>query len=161
MCYMNFHFQRHIKLVFADSGKVRSGRPQGCNGWVPGLVGSFVHGILQARIWSISWSMGSLSLLQGIFLTQGSNPVSCIACRFFTIWATGKPQYGSAGKESTCDAGDIGDVVFTPGLGRSPGGGSGNPFQYFCLKNPMDRGALWATVQRVQVQDHKESDTSE
>ena len=36
-----------------------------------------------------------------------------------------------------------------PGPGRSPGGGNGNPLQYSCLKNPMDRGAWWALVQRV------------
>ena len=36
-----------------------------------------------------------------------------------------------------------------PGSGRSPGGGDGNPLHYSCLKNPMDRGAWWATVQRV------------
>ena len=34
-----------------------------------------------------------------------------------------------------------------PGLGRSPGGGHGNPFQCSCLENPMDRGAWWATVE--------------
>ena len=37
----------------------------------------------------------------------------------------------------------------TPGLERSPGGGHGNPLQYSCLENPMDRGAWWATVHRV------------
>ena len=56
---------------------------------------------------------------------------------------------GSVGKESTCNAGDTGDVGLIPVLGRSPGGGHGNPLQYFCLENPMDRGAWWATVQRV------------
>ena len=40
-------------------------------------------------------------------------------------------------------AGDEGSI---PGLGRSPGGGHGNPLQYPCLENPMDRGAWWATV---------------
>ena len=52
----------------------------------------------------------------------------------------------SAGKESTCNAGDLGSI---PGLGRSPGGGQGNPLQYSCLENPMDRGAWWATVRGV------------
>ena len=42
------------------------------------------------------------------------------------------------GKESACNAGDVGSV---PGLGRSAGGGHGNPLQYFCLVNPLDRGA--------------------
>ena len=36
-----------------------------------------------------------------------------------------------------------------PGLGRSPGGGNGNPLQYSCLENPVDRGACWATVHGV------------
>ena len=45
---------------------------------------------------------------------------------------------GSDGKESTCNAGDLGSI---PGLGRSPGGGHGNPLQYSCLENPMDREA--------------------
>ena len=42
-----------------------------------------------------------------------------------------------------------GDMSSIPGLGRSPGGGNGNPFQYFCLGYPMDRGAWWATVHGV------------
>ena len=44
----------------------------------------------------------------------------------------------SDGKESACHAGDSGSI---PELGRSPGEGNGNPFQYSCLENPMDRGA--------------------
>ena len=50
---------------------------------------------------------------------------------------------GSDGKESACNAGDTGSI---PGLGRSPGEGNGNPLQYSCLQNSMDRGAWWATV---------------
>ena len=46
---------------------------------------------------------------------------------------------GSEGKEYACNAGDTGDVGSIPRLGRSPGGGNGNPLQYSCLKNPMDR----------------------
>ena len=53
---------------------------------------------------------------------------------------------GSDGKESACNAGDSGLI---PELGRSPGEGNGNPFQYSCLENPMDGGAWWATVHRV------------
>ena len=47
----------------------------------------------------------------------------------------------SDGKESTCNAGDLGSI---PGLGRSPGEGHGNPFQYSCLENSVDRGAWQA-----------------
>ena len=56
---------------------------------------------------------------------------------------------GSVGKESTCNAGDAGDMGLLPGSGRSPGGGHGNPLQYSCLENPIDRGAWWATVHGV------------
>ena len=50
------------------------------------------------------------------------------------------------GKESACNAGDVGSV---PGWGRSPAGGHGKILQYSCLENPMDRGAWWATVHTV------------
>ena len=44
---------------------------------------------------------------------------------------------------------NVGDLGLIPGSGRSPGEGNGNPLQYYCLKNPMDRGAWWATVHGV------------
>ena len=53
---------------------------------------------------------------------------------------------GSDGKESACNAGDLGLI---PGLGRSPGEGNGDPFQYFCMENSMDRGTWWTTVNEV------------
>ena len=49
-------------------------------------------------------------------------------------------------KASACNAEDLSSI---PGLGRSPGEGNGNPLQYSCLENPMDRGAWWATVHGV------------
>ena len=56
------------------------------------------------------------------------------------------PVGGSVVKNLPANAGDVGSI---PGLGRSPGGEHGNPLQYFCLKNSMDRGAWWATVHGV------------
>ena len=52
-------------------------------------------------------------------------------------------------KNISANAGNIRDMGSVPGLGRSPGGGYGNPVQYSCLENPMDRGAWGATVHRV------------
>ena len=52
----------------------------------------------------------------------------------------------SDGKKSAYNAGDLGSV---PGSGRSPGEGNGNPLQYSCLENPMDRGAWQASVHRI------------
>ena len=51
--------------------------------------------------------------------------------------------HSSVGKESACNAGDPGSI---PGSGRSPGEGNGNPLQYACLENPMDREACWTII---------------
>ena len=64
------------------------------------------------------------------------------------ICAHGLPWWPS-GKESTRNAGDTVDSGSIPGSGRSPGGGHGNPLQYFCVENPGDKRAWWATVHRV------------
>ena len=63
----------------------------------------------------------------------------------------GKPSLeaflgGLDGKESACNAGDPGSI---PGWDRFPGEGNGNPLQYPCLENPIDKGAWWATVPGV------------
>ena len=55
---------------------------------------------------------------------------------------------GASAKEFACNAGNTGDTASIPGS-RSPGGGRGNPLQYSCLKNPVDRGAWQATVHGV------------
>ena len=57
---------------------------------------------------------------------------------------------GSVVKNPTVNAGDIRDVGSIPGWGRSPGG-NGNPLQYYCLENPMDREAWQATVHGVTM----------
>ena len=61
-------------------------------------------------------------------------------------------------KNLPANPGDITDAGSIPGSGRNPGGRNGNPLQYSCLLNPMDRGAWQATVHRV---GHKELDTTE
>ena len=68
---------------------------------------------------------------------------------------TGGFPGGSAGKESACSAGDQGSV---PGWGRSSGGGHGNPLQYSCLENPMDREpgglqSMWVTKSQTRLSD--------
>ena len=60
----------------------------------------------------------------------------------------------SDSKESACNVGDVGSI---PGLGRSPGGGHGNPLQYSCLENPHGQRSLAGYSPR----GHKESDTTE
>ena len=72
----------------------------------------------------------------------------------FTVYIkTEDPQHGLlrwlCGKEAACHAGEVGPI---PGSGRSPGEGNGNPLQYSCLENSMDRGAWRATVHGVALE---------
>ena len=82
--------------------------------------------------------------------------MSSFTCSFAIIWTF--PPRSSVGKESACSTGDTAMQSLIPQWGRSPEGGNGNPLQYSCLENPMDRGAWQATVHRV---GHKESDTTQ
>ena len=59
--------------------------------------------------------------------------------------------------ESTCNVEDVREMAWISGLWRSAEGGNGNPLQYSCWENPVDKGAWWATVHG----GHKESDTTE
>ena len=61
----------------------------------------------------------------------------------------GASQLSLMVKNPPANAGDIRDVRSSPGLGRSPGGGHGNPLQYSCLENPLDRGDWWARVHSI------------
>ena len=61
----------------------------------------------------------------------------------------GASQVALVVKNLPANVGDLGDLGLIPGSGRSPGGGNGNPLQYSCLDNPIDRGAWRATVHRV------------
>ena len=83
-------------------------------------------------------SMSHLASLQKQILRQGlCTNLACLINRYLCC---------SDGKESVCNAGDLGLI---PGLGRSPGEGNGNPLQNSYLENSMDRGAWWATVNEV------------
>ena len=61
-------------------------------------------------------------------------------------------------KNPPASAGDTGDAGSIPGSGRAPGGGHGNPLQYSCQDNPMDRGPWWATAHGVAESDKTESE---
>ena len=66
----------------------------------------------------------------------------------------GASQWALVVKNTPTSAGDIRGVGSIPGLGRSPGEGNGNPLQYSCLRNPMDRGAWWVTVHELERVGH-------
>ena len=117
--------------------------------------GSSVHGIFQARV--SEWV--AISFFRGSSRPRDQAWVSRIADRRFTIWATrdvsdllvnicivgsGLPRWCQW--TPAASAGDLRDTGSIPGSERSPGEGHGNPLQYSCLENPLDRGAWWATV---------------
>ena len=70
-------------------------------------------------------------------------------CRLYGKWCFLGLPWWLSGKESACRAGAIGDTDSIPGSGRSSREGHGNPLQYSCLENLMDRGPWWATVHGV------------
>ena len=71
---------------------------------------------------------------------------SVFYCLLPHLWAS---QVALVVKNPPASSGNIRDIGSVPQWGRFPGGGHSNPLQYFCLENPMDRGAWWATVHRV------------
>ena len=77
-----------------------------------------------------------------------------IGLNYLQIYNYDKKLFGlpasSDGKESACSAGDSKDESSIPGSGRSLGEGNGNPLQYSCLENPMDRGSWQATVHEIK-----------
>ena len=68
---------------------------------------------------------------------------------FDKCWTFCATQVAPVVKNLPANSGDVKDVGLIPGLGRSSGGGQGNPLQYSCLENPMDRGGWQATVYKV------------
>ena len=84
---------------------------------------------------------------------QGGTGEGKLVFHFYTVWhlfsiMVGFPG-GSVIRNLPASAGDAGDMGSIPGSGRSPGGGNGNPLQYSCCENLMDRGAWKAIVHRV------------
>ena len=93
-----------------------------------------------------------------LFVVQGtlkcilqyhSSKASVLQCLAFFMVQLSHPLGFPGGSEVKASASSLGDMGSIPGSGRSPGEGNGNPLQYSCLKNPMDRGAWGATVHGV------------
>ena len=79
---------------------------------------------------------------------KGKNVLQEVGRAYLLIWEMNLSG-GSVVKKLPGKAGDTGDGGLIPGLGKPPGGGNGNPLQYSCLENPMDRGAWRPTVHKV------------
>ena len=77
------------------------------------------------------------------------SPIHWFVLLFTLVWTHWSFPGGAGSKEPPCQCRRHRRRGFYPGSGRFPGEGNGNPLQYSCLENPMDRGAWWATVHRV------------
>ena len=103
------------------------------------------------KIWS-KWKSHTLLMKMENDTTTWENSV------VLSAWA---PQVVLMVKNSPANAGNIRDTGSIPGLERSPGGGNGNPLQYSCLGNPMDRGVWQATVQGIAKRVRYNLDTKQ
>ena len=93
---------------------------------------------------------GSPALSGGFFtLSHLGSPIYTHIHIYYLNLSTGASQVVLVVKNPAANAGDIRDTSSIPGLGRSSGGGHGNPVQYSCLENPTDRGVWQATVHGV------------
>ena len=105
---------------------------------VPGALSGFSCVQLCATLWTVTCQ----APLSGGFSRQeywSGLPQGTFGGRMKTV----RDRFALQG---ACNAGDLGSI---PGLGRFPGEGHGNPLQYSCLENPMDRGVCWDIVHRV------------
>ena len=114
-------------------------------------------GVAKSRTWLSTHYIFSISISNAILLCYHWNDLT-----FFFFWrdlvfiqsGMRASQMELAVKNLPADAGDIRDASSIPGSWRSPGRGHGNPFQYSCLENPMDRRAWWPTVHRSHRVGH-------
>ena len=113
----------------------------------------FRCGLIQSMYMDQNVGRSQFLLMEEIISTMMIN--TCYSDNLNDCLAQGFPG-GSVGNESTCSAGDLGLI---PGSGKSPGEGHGNPLQYFCLENSMDRGAWQAPVHGVTKNQTQLSDT--
>ena len=152
------HFLIQCVKVKSES-EVSQSCPTLCDPMDCSLQGSSAHGILQAGI--LEWVVIPFS--RGSSLPRDQTSVSCIADRFFTVWATREalrvlkdifiiyiPLYWASqeasGKEFTCQCSRHRRCRFDSWIQKNPGVGNGNSLQYSCLENSMNRGDWQATV---------------
>ena len=88
-------------------------------------------------------------MLHLLSLMQAPPPLAKVTFQRYKEVGPQASQVALVVRNPPANVGDIRDVGSITGLGRSPGGGRGNPLQHSCLGNPMDRGAWWAIVHAV------------
>ena len=99
--------------------------------------------ILKSKVASVQFSLRTQCLWNPVIRVGKPRPHGEISSRYYSLWAS---QVALVVKNLPANSGDTGS---NPGSGRSPGGRHGNPLQYSCLENPMDRGAWQAIIYRV------------
>ena len=131
-----------------DSLKVEGGKRRGRQRmrWLDGITNVMDMILIRLQAFVMNWEswllhfMGSQRVIQDWATELNWRVFAICLCRDYLF------PIGSLGKESACSAGDLGLISES---GRSPGEGNGNPLQYSCLENPMDRRTWQATVHGV------------
>ena len=121
----------------------------GCHSWGPLSLSPQLSGASPGGFWT-TWAKSVAS--QGHILSTPSSWNLHLG-----VFEAGASQVVLVIKNPHVNAGDIRDTGSIPWSARSPGGGNGNPLQYSCLENPMDRGAWWATSMGLQKLDMTEA----
>ena len=137
--YTHTHLYLYIYVLCCASSL--SHVPLFSSPWTVATQASLSMGILQTRI--LEWV--TIPSSRASSQPRDQTQVSFIAAELITT--EGKPR--EIIENQPANVGGVMDVGLIPGLGRCPGGGHGNPLQYSCLENPMDRGAWRATVHRI------------
>ena len=109
------------------------------------LPGSSVHGNFQERV------------LEWVAIAFSEKKVLYVIIKYCVKLCYGTSQVVLVVKNPPANAGDVRDSGLILGSGRSTGEGNGNPFQYSCLGNPMDRGTWWATLHRITESERTEA----
>ena len=115
--------------------------------WYVGSQDKVNHNENRRELWEYLFTTKIVFIFQGNGYTDSWCICICLAAHLcFFVGFLG----GTSGKESTCQCRRLlREAELIPDLGSSPEGGHGNPLQYSCLRNPMDRGAWWTTVHKV------------
>ena len=132
----------------------------GASGFFPLFQLDLIHSIASASLRHTPLALNLL--LTSISSSFGTSPPWCPihssspACSLSVCMSPSSCPGGSDSKESTCSEGDLGSI---PGLGRSPGGGNGNPLQYSCLENPHEQRNLvgYSGVAKSQMRSKRQS----
>ena len=142
LCYLQTHGWTQ-RLSFKSSKSEREKQIS--------YINAYMWNLEKWYIWIYLQSRNRITDIENkLMVTKGGGTTWEIGIDIYTLpWIKWASQVALVVKSPPTNAGGVQDASSIPESGRSPGGGHGNPLQYSCLENPMDRGAWWTTVHTV------------